>query len=51
MCADMRRFGHFWPEVPGIGEAGSNRFSAGFSPLLQLPDLSDQELAEVALRS
>ena len=25
MCADMRRFGHFWPEVPEIEETGSNR--------------------------
>jgi hypothetical protein len=25
MCRDMRRFGHFWPEVPEIKRAGSNR--------------------------
>jgi len=24
-CADMQRFGHFWPEVPETGRGGSNR--------------------------
>src|SRR5680860_145206 len=49
MYADMRRFGNFSPEGPETGETGSSRLSAGFSPVLELSDLSDQELAEVEL--
>ena len=45
----MRGFGNFWSEVPETGETGSSHLSASFSRVLQLPDLSDQELAEVEL--
>ena len=45
----MRRFGHFRPEVPEIERAGLNPLSASSSPVLQLPNLSDQELTKVEL--
>ena len=34
MCSDMRRFGHFWSEVPETIEAGLNPLSASLSPVL-----------------